>query len=120
MRNNKVLKLRTKIIPKVIEILIPAFVATLLGAGFTMMVGNAFNLKFNFALVLVCVALGSIFFTAVHNVRSKFLSIAVIALAIVALHIMMYYDFLHLEIGWWAFLYYVKRYVYYDLPGDYP
>ncbi|MBR4430910.1 MAG: transglutaminase domain-containing protein, partial [Clostridiales bacterium] len=47
-------------------------------------------------------------------------SIAVIALAIVALHIMMYYDFLHLEIGWWAFLYYVKRYVYYDLPGDYP
>ncbi|MBR4948433.1 MAG: transglutaminase domain-containing protein [Clostridiales bacterium] len=120
MRNNKVLKLRTKIIPKVIEILIPAFVATLLGAGFTMMVGNAFNLKFNFALVLVCVAVGSIFFTAIHNVRSKFLSIAVIALAIVALHIMMYYDFLHLEIGWWAFLYYVKRYVYYDLPGDYP
>ena len=120
MRNNKVLKLRTKIIPKVIEILIPAFVATLLGAGFTMMVGNAFNLKFNFALVLVCVAVGSIFFTAVHNVHSKFLSIAVIALAIVALHIMMYYDYLHLEIGWWAFLYYVKRYVYYDLPGDYP
>ena len=120
MRNNKVLKLRTKIIPKVIEILIPAFVATLLGAGFTMMVGNAFNLKFNFALVLVCVAVGSIFFTAVHNVHSKFLSIAVIALTIVALHIMMYYDFLHLEIGWWAFLYYVKRYVYYDLPGDYP
>ena len=120
MRNNKVLKLRTKIIPKVIEILIPAFVATLLGAGFTMMVGNAFNLKFNFALVLVCVAVGSIFFAAVHNINSKFLSIAVIALTILALHIMMYYDFLHLEIGWWAFLYYVKRYVYYDLPGDYP
>ena len=33
---------------------------------------------------------------------------------------MMHYDFLHLEIGWWEFLYYVKRYVYYDLPGDYP
>ena len=120
MRNNKVLKLRTKIIPKVIEILIPAFVATLLGAGFTMMVGNAFSLQFSFALVLICVALGSVFFTAVHNINNKYLSVAVIVLAVVVLHIMMHYDFLHLEIGWWEFLYYVKRYVYYDLPGDYP
>ena len=120
MRNNKVLKLRTKIIPKVIEILIPAFVATLLGAGFTMMVGNAFSLKFSFALVLICVAIGSVFFTAVHNVKSKFLSAAVIVLTIAALLIMVHNDYLHLEIGWWEFLYYVKRYVYYDLPGDYP
>ncbi|MBR3142815.1 MAG: transglutaminase family protein [Clostridiales bacterium] len=120
MRNNKVLKLRTKIIPKVIEILVPAFVATLLGAGFTMMVGNAFSLQFSFALVLICVALGSVFFTAVHNINNKYLSVAVIVLAVVVLHIMMHYDFLHLEIGWWEFLYYVKRYVYYDLPGDYP
>ena len=120
MRNNKVLKLRTKIIPKLIEILIPAFVATLLCAGFTMMVGNAFSLRFSFVLVLISVSIGSLFFTAVHNVNSKFLSIAVTVLTIAALIIMVNYDFLHLEYGWWAFLYYVKRYVYYDLPGDYP
>lgn len=120
MRNNKVLKLRTKIIPKLIEILIPAFVATLLCAGFTMMVGNAFSLRFSFVLVLISVSIGSLFFTAVHNVNSKFLSIAVTVLTIAALIIMVNYDLLHLEYGWWAFLYYVKRYVYYDLPGDYP
>ena len=120
MRKYNSLILRKKILPKAVEILIPAFVATLLCTGFTMMVGNAFGLKFSFALVIICVAIGSIFFTAVHNSNNKYLSGAVIVLTIAALLIMVHFDLLHLEIGWWAFLYYVKRYVYYDLPGDYP
>jgi len=120
MRKYNSLILRKKILPKAVEILIPAFVVTLLGTGFTMMVGNAFSLKFSFALVFICVAVGSVFFSAVHNSNNKYLSGAVIVLTIAALLIMVNNDFLHLEIGWWAFLYYVKRYVYYNLPGNYP
>ena len=120
MRKYNSLILRKKILPKAVEILMPAFVVTLLGTGFTMMVGNAFSLKFSFALVFICVAVGSVFFSAVHNSNNKYLSGAVIVLTIAALLIMVNNDFLHLEIGWWAFLYYVKRYVYYNLPGNYP
>lgn len=120
MRKTKTAFIRKKLLRKFIEIFIPAMIAALLGIGFIMMTGNAFSLYFNPVILVISVAAGSLILSAVHSGNNLFSSIAVIVLTIAAIIVMVHFDILHLQMGQWAFLYYVKRYVYYGLPGDYP
>lgn len=119
MEKTKTAFIRKKLLRKFIEIFIPAMISALLGIGFIMMTVNAFNLYFNPVVLVVSVAAGSLILSSVHSSNNLFGSIAVIALTIIAIFVMVHFDILHLQMGEWAFLYYVQHYVYYDLPGDY-
>ena len=105
--------------PDKFTVLLAIIVSSLLSIGFSLMFGTAFRFGFSIVTVLLWSILGTVFFALIHCIKNKYVMIGALVLPALALLIMIVFDIFDAKIGWNAFLYYVQKNAYYQLPGEY-
>lgn len=105
--------------PDKFSVLLAIIVSSLLSTGFSLMYGTAFKFGFNLITVLLWSILGSVFFALIHCIKNKYVTIGALVLPPLALLIMIAFDWFDAKVGWIAFLYYVQKNAFYNMPGEY-
>lgn len=103
--------------PKILSTLNAVLLSMLLSTGFSAMLFSAFKVNFSFVILLIWSGITSFSFAVIHRMNKKAVSLAAMALPFVLLFIMILTNLFKAKEGYQDCLYYIKNYVYLDLPG---
>ena len=119
MRTERIMTVKENFSPSASSAFIAVFISMLLSMGFIFMFGTAFDLEFEFFPAFILFFITSLGFTVIHYMNKMKLSAGALIAAPALLAVMLLFDWFNLQKGLLAFLYYVKFYAFYRLPGFY-